>query len=144
MQDQHTEAPRYPKLVDQGFFDGYQQAMQDVGNCLAQSDATWLNDDLKGAIGQLLLYKVTLNFSHQYTTAPEEADPLRELTPDQAAALRQYRTHHWPGWKPALEQDWLVAGTKCPSCKEVYHFLQQIRNQKGPRWLRDLDLELDG
>ena len=64
-----------------------------------------------------------------------KAKPLpsvRDLTPEQAAALVEFAEKYGPQWKDKLRESWMKAG--CYGFPQ-YHFLHQIRNQHGPSWL---------
>lgn len=55
---------------------------------------------------------------------------LSDLTPEQREALAAFAREHGPTWRQRLADGWLVAAFPGP--------LQQIRNQRGPTWLRAL------
>lgn len=61
---------------------------------------------------------------------------LDDLTPEQAATLRAYVLDHGNSWRKQIMDDWMNAGTRWRGGE--YAYLQQIRNQRGPRWLRAL------
>lgn len=60
---------------------------------------------------------------------------LADLTPEQAETLKAYAAWAGKAWRKDLLSDWLRAGSRFPG---EYAYLQQIRNQHGPRWLADL------
>jgi|SRR5690349_5339753 len=64
---------------------------------------------------------------------------MRDLTPEQAAAIRAYAAQHGRTWKDQLLSDWMRAGSR--TYRGEWCYLQQIRNQKGPSWLRSMTLE---
>jgi hypothetical protein len=75
---------------------------------------------------------------------------LADLTIEQRTALVTYATKATAtlkadgvtyDWKVALQLDWMRSGSKLVG-PDVYCYLQQIRNQKGPQWLAALDLSL--
>lgn len=64
---------------------------------------------------------------------------MKTLTPEQADAIRSYAAQHGRTWKDQLLTDWLNAGSR--TYRGEWCYLQQIRNQKGPSWLRAMTLE---
>src|SRR5690349_4719146 len=64
---------------------------------------------------------------------------MRDLTPEQAAAIRAYAAQHGRTWKDQLLSDWMRAGSR--TYRGEWCYLQQVRNQKGPSWLRSMTLE---
>jgi hypothetical protein len=60
-------------------------------------------------------------------------------TSEQLAALQAYAQWAGEGWKQRLSLDWMRAGSDWPEARERWHFLQQLRNDFGPSWLRGAD-----
>lgn len=63
-------------------------------------------------------------------------DPNPNLNPEQLAALAAAKAHWGRKWKQELSGCWLVSRYphQLEDCK---HFLQQVRNQGGPVFLKD-------
>lgn len=57
---------------------------------------------------------------------------VKPLTDEQKNALRRYAAAHGRTWKSRLANDWVSGKCQGP--------LQQIRNIKGPGWLRAVRL----
>lgn len=55
---------------------------------------------------------------------------LSDLTAEQQEAIREFAARHGANWKQKLADGWLRAAYPGP--------LQQIRNERGPTWLRKL------
>lgn len=53
-------------------------------------------------------------------------------SPEQMKALREFAAKNGRNWKSELNRLWFSGGT--------YGYLQQIRNEFGPRWLMNLRL----
>jgi hypothetical protein len=64
---------------------------------------------------------------------------MKTLTPEQADAIRSYAAQHGTRWKDQLLTDWMRAGSRTYRGEGCY--LQQVRNQHGPSWLRSMTLE---
>lgn len=59
------------------------------------------------------------------------------LTQEQKNELESYAKWAGKDWKRQLRFDWMKANSKYPG---EWAFLQQIRNQFGPDWLRHYKL----
>lgn len=57
---------------------------------------------------------------------------MGQLTPDQLVALDNFRTEQGRSWKAELRLCW---ETGCYPNQHVAGYLQQLRNEFGPRWL---------
>lgn len=64
---------------------------------------------------------------------------LNDLTPDQREALIAYAKEKGRMWKSRLREDWFRADARIRG--ESSPELQQIRNQRGPRWLNSVRLD---
>jgi hypothetical protein len=64
---------------------------------------------------------------------------MKKLTPDQATAVRAYAAQHGPTWKAKLADDWMRAGSR--TYRGEWCYLQQVRNQHGPKWLKAVKLD---
>lgn len=64
---------------------------------------------------------------------------MHRLTPEQADAIRAYAAQHGKRWKDCLLSDWMRAGSS--TYRGSWCYLQQIRNQHGPAWLRAVQLD---
>jgi hypothetical protein len=62
---------------------------------------------------------------------------LSDLAPEQAFALHLWQSYQGRNWKTVLETSWTIS-TYLWGFPEQNCYLQQIRNQKGPQWLRTL------
>lgn len=63
---------------------------------------------------------------------------MRPLTHSELNALHAYQT--WCkgrglAWRNQLTRDWLRAGSRWPLASQLWHHLQRLRNDLGPRWL---------
>lgn len=58
------------------------------------------------------------------------------VTAAQLEAMCRYAEKHGPEWKAKLLESWQNGGDHAPE-------LQQIRNQKGPKWLAALELSFE-
>jgi hypothetical protein len=56
---------------------------------------------------------------------------------EQLETLVAYAEWAGEGWKRQLNHDWMRAGSKFPG---EYAYLQQVRNQGGPKWLVAFEL----
>lgn len=63
---------------------------------------------------------------------------MKDLTPEQADAIRAYAAQHGRRWKDKLLNDWMRAGSR--TYQGEWCYLQQVRNQHGPSWLRAMTL----
>lgn len=61
------------------------------------------------------------------------------MNAEQLAALKRFAKSHGKGWKHRLKDVWFVRGAErgIPDAP----LLRQIRNQFGPEWLDNLELE---
>ena len=57
---------------------------------------------------------------------------MKELTANQKAELADYQAWAGKNWKRQLRNDWMDSGSSYPG---EWGYLQQLRNEKGPRWL---------
>ena len=56
----------------------------------------------------------------------------KDLTSEQQTALSAYIEQFGKTWKTRLLADWMNSGS---TFYGEYAYLQQLRNQRGPRWL---------
>lgn len=56
---------------------------------------------------------------------------------EQHATLVEYAEWAGENWKQRLNADWYKAGSRFPG---EYGYLQQCRNEGGPRWLAEFEL----
>ena len=62
---------------------------------------------------------------------------LNQVSEDQAKAILAFREKAGKTWKRSLMDAWMKGSY--PGFTVTYrHLLQQVRNQKGPLWLKDL------
>jgi hypothetical protein len=67
---------------------------------------------------------------------------MKTLTQEQATAVRSYASQHGRRWKDKLLADWMQAGSR--TYQGEWCYLQQVRNQRGPSWLRSMKLDAKG
>lgn len=66
---------------------------------------------------------------------------MRQPSPEQLRALRDYAAVYGPRWKSRLLQHWQNENLVCPSRPGDLPLLRQVRNQFGPSWLTRFRLE---
>jgi hypothetical protein len=64
---------------------------------------------------------------------------LNDITSEQQEALYLYAHEKGRSWKQQLLEDWHQS-TYCWTRPEQSCFLQQLRNERGPSWLKQLRL----